>query len=192
LYIVHVLSLHLLVQKIKALELALGFRLEVIHVPGTTIITQGTDGLSRGICANYFNTDIKYFALEVFLPALPSLSLTKWALIHIGIYEDYETWWNVETDTISWEPQNLMHNNTLWVLSPGVAIQGFTAAIMAWVFTPFFSTQDSTEDFWVCQQTCEIHWAVQGDTLGKDTLTSCPFCSVLNPAPPYAFFETLQ
>jgi hypothetical protein len=42
------LPLHLLVQQLKALELALGCRLEVIHVPGTTMITQGTDGLSRG------------------------------------------------------------------------------------------------------------------------------------------------
>jgi hypothetical protein len=33
------LSLHLLVQQLKALELALGCRLEVIHVPGTTMIT---------------------------------------------------------------------------------------------------------------------------------------------------------
>jgi hypothetical protein len=33
------LSLHILVQQLKALELALGCRLEVIHVPGTTMIT---------------------------------------------------------------------------------------------------------------------------------------------------------
>jgi hypothetical protein len=45
------LSLHLLVQQLKALELALGCRLEVIHVPGTTMITQGTDGFSRGVWA---------------------------------------------------------------------------------------------------------------------------------------------
>jgi hypothetical protein len=41
-----ILSLHILVQQLKALELALGSRLEVIHVPGTTMITNGTDGLS--------------------------------------------------------------------------------------------------------------------------------------------------
>jgi hypothetical protein len=74
------LSLHILVQQLKALELTLGCRLEVIHVSGTTMITQGTDGLSRGIWANGsntdFNTDFKYFAVEVFLPAFPSPSLT--------------------------------------------------------------------------------------------------------------------
>jgi hypothetical protein len=70
------LSLHLLVQQLKALELALGCRLEVIHVPGTTMITQGTDGLSRGIWANCSNTDFKSFAVEVFLPALPPIGLS--------------------------------------------------------------------------------------------------------------------
>jgi hypothetical protein len=61
-------SLHLLVQQLKALELTLVCRLEVIHVPGTTMITQGTDGLSRVIWENGFNTDFNYFAVEVFLP----------------------------------------------------------------------------------------------------------------------------
>jgi hypothetical protein len=97
---------------------------------------QGTYGLSRGIWANSFNTDFKSFAVEVFLPALPSLSLTKWALIHIKLHEDYAPWWNIKTDTISWEPQNLMHTNTLWVFSPCIARQGFTASIMAWVESP--------------------------------------------------------
>jgi hypothetical protein len=130
------LSMHLLVQQLKALELALGYRLEFIHVPGTTMITQGADGLSRGIWDNCLNTDFKYFAVEVFLPAFSSLSLTKFALGHIGIYENYSPLWSVDTDTSSWEPHNLMHKNTFWVISPGVASQDFTAAIMAWVESP--------------------------------------------------------
>jgi hypothetical protein len=95
------LSLHLLVQQLKASELTLGCRLEVIHVPGTTIITKDTDSLSSGIWANGFNTDFKYFAVEVFIPDFPSLSLTKLALGHIGIYEYYAPWWNVDTDISS-------------------------------------------------------------------------------------------
>jgi hypothetical protein len=134
------LSLHLLVQQLKALELALGCRLEVIHVPGTNMITQGTDGLSRGIWANGFNTDFKSFAVEVFLPALPYLSLTKWALNQIDILEEHTPWWNVETDTSLWEPHNFMHTNTFWVLSPGFSRQGFTAAIMAWEEPPWDSS----------------------------------------------------
>jgi hypothetical protein len=33
-----------------------------------------------------------------------------------------------------------MHINTFWVLSPGVVRQGFTAAIMAWVEPPWYSS----------------------------------------------------
>ena len=38
-----------LVVKIEELELELGCHLEVVHVPGTYLIMQGTDGLSRGV-----------------------------------------------------------------------------------------------------------------------------------------------
>jgi hypothetical protein len=81
------------------------------------VITQGTDGLSRGIWANGFNTYFKSSAVEVFLPALLPLSLTKWALSHIEIQEEYALWWDVETDTSSWEPTKNMHTSTFWVLS---------------------------------------------------------------------------
>jgi hypothetical protein len=104
------------------------------------MLTQGTYGLSRGGWVNGFNTDFKSFTVEVLLPVLPSLSLTKWAISHIGIHEEYAPWWNVETDTRSWEPHDMMHRNTLWVLSPGDAGQGFTLAIMAWVESPWYSS----------------------------------------------------
>jgi hypothetical protein len=104
------------------------------------MITQGTDGLSRGIWANGFNTDFKSFAVEVLIPDLMSLSLKKWALSHVEIHEEYAPLWNVETDTSLWEKKKLMHTNTFWVLSPGVSRQGFNAAIVAWVEPPWDST----------------------------------------------------
>jgi len=42
-------DLHELILQIKLLELHLEIRLIVVHVPGTYMITQGTDGLSRGL-----------------------------------------------------------------------------------------------------------------------------------------------
>jgi hypothetical protein len=39
------------------------------------------------------------------------------------------------------------------------------------------------------QQTCGVYWAGQGDTLGKGTLTSCPFYSLL---PPLFFVRSLK
>jgi hypothetical protein len=107
------------------------------------MVTQGTYGLIRGIWANGLNTNFKSLAVEVFLPALPSFSLTKWVLSHIVIcqdYQDYAPLWNVETDTSSWEPHHLIHKNTFWVLSPGVSRQCFTAAFMAWVESPWDSS----------------------------------------------------
>jgi hypothetical protein len=95
------LSLHLLVQKVKALGLDLGCHLEVIHISGTTMITQGTYGLSSGIWDNGLNTDFQPFAVEVFLPSLTYLSLAKWSLSYIGICGDYDPLWNVETGTSS-------------------------------------------------------------------------------------------
>jgi hypothetical protein len=89
--------MHMLLQQLKALELSLGCRLEVIHVPGITMITQGTDGLSRGVCANGLNMDCKSFAVKAFLPALPPLYFNKWALKSIGIPEQYALVWNIET-----------------------------------------------------------------------------------------------
>jgi hypothetical protein len=56
------------------------------------MIAQGIDGLSRGVWANGFNTDLKSFAVEVFLPDFQSLSLTQWALSHIGIQAEHATW----------------------------------------------------------------------------------------------------
>jgi hypothetical protein len=42
-------ELQKLLRRLKYLELLLGLQLEVVHVPGTHMIDQGTDGLSRGI-----------------------------------------------------------------------------------------------------------------------------------------------
>jgi hypothetical protein len=123
----------------------------------------------------------------VFLPDLPSISLTHWALSHIGIQAEHAAWWNVETDTSSWAPQNLMHTHTFWILSPGVARKCFTAAIMVWVESPWDSShlflipRIQQRSFVDVKKTCGVHWAVQGYTLGKGTLTYCPFCSVLPP-----------
>jgi hypothetical protein len=65
------------------------------------MLTQVTDGLSRSIWANPFNTEFHYFTSDAFLPALPTLGLTKWALEKIQISPDFAPFWNVETDMSS-------------------------------------------------------------------------------------------
>jgi hypothetical protein len=42
-------GLHALIEDIRALELCLQCHLQVVHIPGTLMIGQGTDGLSHGV-----------------------------------------------------------------------------------------------------------------------------------------------
>jgi hypothetical protein len=44
--------LHALIEEIRLLELRLECTLQAVHVPGVVMITQGTDGLSRGVWAS--------------------------------------------------------------------------------------------------------------------------------------------
>jgi hypothetical protein len=46
-------ELHKLVLKIKQLEIDLGCQLEVMHTPGTTLISEGTNGLRQGLDDNF-------------------------------------------------------------------------------------------------------------------------------------------
>jgi hypothetical protein len=62
-------GIHSLVEDIK-LEIDMGIVLEMIHVPGITIITEGTDGLSRGIWSTplHQRPDRHILLAEIFAP----------------------------------------------------------------------------------------------------------------------------
>ena len=51
----------------KALEHSLGCFLEVVHIPGTTIIQQGSDDLSRGL---WLSPHRNHIPIQQLLPAL--------------------------------------------------------------------------------------------------------------------------
>jgi hypothetical protein len=75
-------GLHSMVEKIKKLEIELGCHLEVVHVPGTTIITERTDGLSRGIWVSDLHPRPSQHQLlsEIFAPVPHCPQLHQWAL----------------------------------------------------------------------------------------------------------------
>jgi hypothetical protein len=80
-------GLHDMVQRIKELEIYLQVKLEVIHVPGTsTINTQSTDGLSRGIWASalHQHPDQQAIIAEIFTPVPLSPDVGTWALNKAG------------------------------------------------------------------------------------------------------------
>jgi hypothetical protein len=69
---------------IKAFELALGCRIEVIHAPGNSMIDQGTDGSSRGlwiIPSSRISTNI---TMDLFHPAPTYPLLLEWEMIQVG------------------------------------------------------------------------------------------------------------
>ena len=61
-----------LIREIKLLELQLDCRVEAVHVPGTTMIVQGTDGLSRGVWMDRLNYTDHDLPRALFRPAVPT------------------------------------------------------------------------------------------------------------------------
>jgi hypothetical protein len=124
-----VLSLHELVMEIKALELELGFHLEVVHVPGTLMIDQGTDGLSRGLwLAQERHPDGINQRLFNNVPATEGL--LKWAMAEAGFaghpfeYEDFLTTFSMST---------ISHRFTVWTPVPEGARQVIVSFLQRWV-----------------------------------------------------------
>jgi hypothetical protein len=73
-------ELHRTMQLIKAVELALECRLEVIHVTGTSIIDKWTDGLSRVLWITPSSRISTKIAMDLFRPAPPSTLQLEWAV----------------------------------------------------------------------------------------------------------------
>jgi hypothetical protein len=112
--------LHAMVVQIKRLEILLGCHLEVIHVPGTTIITEGTDDLSRGIWLSPLRSRPKQQAIlaEIFAPLPHSPDVTAWAVNQVGYWDipcHYRSW------NCWWDPTECFDRLTLWCPPPEVA-----------------------------------------------------------------------
>lgn len=127
-------NLRLLIQRLKQYEMEHHCRVEVIHVPGTTMIRQGTDGLSRGLWVTpLHDTSVNYTA-ALFRPAPLSTALICWALQELVSYQpSYPSL--LLHDFSSWSGSSLLHQHCLWSLSPTFARQGFLAAVFAWIET---------------------------------------------------------
>ena len=76
-------ALQKLVLRIKELEQELGCHFEVVHVPGTMMIWQGTDGLSRGL---WMSPERRPMGInqKLFDPVPYSPELGRWAAAQLG------------------------------------------------------------------------------------------------------------
>jgi hypothetical protein len=97
-------ELHKLIEEIRLLELELGCSLQVIHVPGTIMIGQETDGLSRGIWMNVLQwlEDSGRLTQAVFEPlrfdkGLVDSYVRNYQLAHQYAYCDWNTTWDARS-----------------------------------------------------------------------------------------------
>jgi hypothetical protein len=108
-------SLHDMVEKIKQLELELDIILEVVHVPGTTIITEGTDGLSRGIWISSLHNKPRRRELlaEIFAPVPFTPDLGKWVMNEVGFPPRFD---NILDTLTIWAPPREVASQLIYAL----------------------------------------------------------------------------
>ncbi len=129
-----------LIREIRLLELELGVRLMVIHCPGRVMISQGTDGLSRGVFVHPLSgIDGVSPLVSLFRPALPSHELLEWAL-HFAKVDCKLTSrrWLFRTDLCDWSRSKLLDKCVMWCVSPHFGKQCMLEA-MSWVESPLTS-----------------------------------------------------
>ena len=131
-----------LLHDIRLLEMRLGCRLEVIHVPGKLMITQGTDGLSRGAVLQPLSAYNGVLPLEqIFSPADASLEVLHWALKLAGVSSQVKNAeWQFRQDLDDWSRCDLLDSNTCWVVSPHFGRQCMLQAMYAWTESPWNSS----------------------------------------------------
>ena len=132
--------LHSLVKQIKLMELQLRCHLEVIHVPGTTMICQGTDGISRGVWLSPLHAHRSSASLmtDLFAPVSFSPRL-------IASVRDTDPEYSAALD-VSWthwrwdEPwigQLLFGRLSVWTPPPEMASQTISFVLQTWIEQPY-------------------------------------------------------
>ena len=129
-------ELHRLIVEIKRLELVLGCHLEVVHVPGTTLIHQGTDGLSRGVWCSplHRNPEQRGILAEIFAPVPFNSTLGDWACMQANIPWPFQ--WKFRDWRKSWNARLIIDQLTVWFPPPEVAAQLIYALLQAYVERP--------------------------------------------------------
>ena len=126
-------ELHRLIRRIQILAIELGCRLEVIHVPGTLMIAQGADGLSRGLWMSperVRQSSLTESSQALFqVPFRPALG--EWALMHLGLAPWALYSWQ---STLSpWSFESIFGKLSIWTPTPETARQALTSFLDIWV-----------------------------------------------------------
>ena len=111
-------SLWKLLLRIKLLELQLQCILQVIHVPGTSMITQGTDGLSRGVDMQVLGSYKSNSLIPLLCrPAPTTNSILQWALSIIHRVWPANTPFLFHNDLSDWNKSSMLQQSVLWCFS---------------------------------------------------------------------------
>jgi hypothetical protein len=117
-------ALHSMVLELNHLELELQCHIEVVHVPGTAMIGQGTDGLSHGLwCTNLQQPlDQGQLVNSVFASVPYSNTLT---------HPVYYCHWGHTLGA-----SQVLHCLTIWCPPPEIAAQIITFVLHSWTKSP--------------------------------------------------------
>jgi hypothetical protein len=128
-------GLHRLIRLIKLLELELNVELQVIHVPGLVMISQGTDGLSRGIWVSRLHQEVDQWDLtaSIFSPVEVDWPLVRPILASLGL--DGHPW-QLSDWTRPLAGRELLHRFTLHFPPPELARTAIIHFLEAWVESP--------------------------------------------------------
>jgi hypothetical protein len=129
-------KLHKLVRAIKLLEVLLGCRIEVIHVPGVLMVDEGTDGLSRGLWLSpqrVHRSSLLESALALG-PVVYTHPLGQWALEICDL--DRDTPFVIQQSLDDWSFASISDQTTIWIPSPEISRQALVKFLESWVETP--------------------------------------------------------
>lgn len=127
----------MLIEEIRLHETHLQCMVQVVHVPGDLMITQGTDGLSRGIWISPLRTELTVSSSElnssIFAPLSPDPDLVDRTLI---TYLQWEPW-RLQPHDSMWLGHMCLHRLNVWFPPPELARRAITFALETWVESPY-------------------------------------------------------
>lgn len=146
-------ALHQLIRLLKLQELQLDIQLEVVHVPGKHMITQQTDGLSRGLA---FSSGRAVRSQEeevnrLFRGVDATNELIPWLLQF-----DRRTWCRppcLRDSLVSWRFDEISDLCTVWTPLPEWADQVISMVLNVWIERPWF-----TEAYFVIPRIFQRRW----------------------------------
>jgi hypothetical protein len=134
------IELHKLIRKIKSLEVLLGCRIEVVHVPGTLMIEEGTNGLSRGLwlLPHRLHRSSLCEAVRALSPVPSSSTLCHWVLEFVGL--DSRTPFSLHSTSSAWTFASICGQLSLWFPTPEVARLALVRFLEIWVETAIMTS----------------------------------------------------